>query len=217
MTEPTVPGPVTVEQASPTRLWWQWMRSVTLGECVGFAIPGLVAIALIGAPEAVFVLSMLAAGALEGAVLGWAQSRILSRVLEGFPAGVWTARTSAAAVLAWSAGLFPSIVYDELSRRPVGILLPATVMLGLTVLLSIGAAQWTVLRGRVERATRWIWVTAAAWLAGLGAFAAVTSPLWGPGQSVVEVAAVGVLGGLVMAACMAAVTGLGVVAFARSI
>ena len=49
--------------------------------------------------------------------------------------------------------------------------------------------------------------SAAAWLLGLLAFASVSTPLWQPGQSMVIVTAVGILGGLVMAAVVAAVTG----------
>ncbi|WP_159928891.1 MULTISPECIES: hypothetical protein [Nocardia] len=69
-------------------------------------------------------------------------------------------------------------------------------------------AQWVVLRGYVRGAVRWIAATAAAWLAGLTAFAAFTTPLWQPGQSPALVAVIGVFGGLLMAAAMAAVSGL---------
>lgn len=42
-------------------------------------------------------------------------------------------------------------------------------------------------------------------------FVAVTTPLWQPGQSVVTVVLIGVLGGLLMAVTVAALTGLLVV------
>lgn len=48
---------------------------------------------------------------------------------------------------------------------------------------------------------------AVAWAAGLVVFAAFTTPLWQPGQPVVLIALIGALGGLVMAATMAAITG----------
>jgi hypothetical protein len=43
----------------------------------------------------------------------------------------------------------------------------------------------------------------------LGVFTAVTTPLWQPGQGAVTVSLIGVLGGLLMAVAMAAVTGVG--------
>jgi len=78
---------------------------------------------------------------------------------------------------------------------------------GILLLLSLGSAQWWVLRDHVPDARHWIPATAAAWLAGLGVFCAVAMPLWHPGQSVVLVAVIGAMAGLLMAATVAAVTG----------
>ncbi|WP_159850723.1 hypothetical protein [Nocardia sp. CY41] len=55
--------------------------------------------------------------------------------------------------------------------------------------------------------TIWIWANAVGWIAGLTAFMAVTSPLWRAGQSAATTAVIGALGGVVMAAVMAAMTG----------
>jgi hypothetical protein len=77
----------------------------------------------------------------------------------------------------------------------------------LVLLFSIGFAQWTVLRAHVGGAGRWIWGTALAWTIALGLFVAVTTPLWQPGQPTAVTALVGVLGGLVMATAVAALTG----------
>jgi len=83
---------------------------------------------------------------------------------------------------------------------------------GAAVLLSsIGLLQWRVLRRHVARAGRWVPATAGAWIAGLLGFTAVTSPLWRAGQPAVLVAAIGVLGAVVMAATVAAITGLALV------
>ena len=75
--------------------------------------------------------------------------------------------------------------------------------------MSIGAAQWFVLRDHVARAGRWIVTNVLAWTVGLAVFVGVTTPLWHPGQPVGLVVTIGVLGGLVMAAALATVTGFG--------
>jgi len=49
-----------------------------------------------------------------------------------------------------------------------------------------------------------------AWAIGLGVFLAFAMPLWHPGQAPALVVAIGVGGGLLMAATSSAITGLGV-------
>jgi hypothetical protein len=65
----------------------------------------------------------------------------------------------------------------------VGLRIVLAVPAGLALLLSIGTAQWTVLRPLVRGAARWIAWTALAWPAGLAVFMAVATPLWQPGQA----------------------------------
>jgi hypothetical protein len=76
------------------------------------------------------------------------------------------------------------------------------VPLGAGLLLSIGTAQWILLRHLVSRGGRWITVTA-----GLAVFLAFTMPLWRPGQPLALTVVIGVAGGTLMAATMAAITG----------
>jgi hypothetical protein len=83
-------------------------------------------------------------------------------------------------------------------------------VLGLVLLNSIGVAQWTVLRHLLPRAGRWVWFSALGWLAGLAVFLIFTMPLWHPGQAPAMTIAVGVAGAVLMAATMAAITGLAV-------
>lgn len=199
--------------ATTTRgVWWPWLGWVTGGECLGFAVPGVVAVVLAAAPRPVFAVGLLAAGAVEGAILGGAQAVVLRRIVPEFPVRPWVVRTSVAAVFAWLIGLLPSTYSDDLATLPMAVLVPVMIVAGIALVLAIGVAQRTVLRTTAVRAAwRWIPVTAPGWAIGLGAFAAVTSPLWQPGQGPVLVGAIGVLGGLVMAAAMAAVTGAGLV------
>jgi hypothetical protein len=123
--------------------------------------------------------------------------------------------TSAAAALAWSIGMLPSTAHDLWSRWPILLIVVAAAALGLVLLCSIGTAQWLELRRHVPRAGRWVTATAAAWCAGLVAFSAVTSPLWQPGQRPALVAAIGALGGLVMALTVAVGTGWALIRLLR--
>lgn len=190
-----------------SRLWWPWFGNVTLGELLGFAVPAVTGALLWDAAPAVLALALLLAGAVEGSVLGAFQARVLRRVLPGLRAGDWIRATIAGALLAWAIGAVPVLAGNSLSEWPIGAQVGLGVIGGAVLLLCLGVAQWFVLRRYLPRASRWIWATALAWLAGLAVFTAFTSPLWQPGQSSALVFLIGVVGGLLMAAAMAAVTG----------
>jgi Ca2+-transporting ATPase len=200
----------------PGGLWRRWVVASTSGELAGFLLPAVVAAgaggALVGLPGLGL---MVLAGAGEGAVLGWAQGRVLERVLPGLDTRDWTVRTAVAAALAWALGMAPSSLGDAFAGLPPGLRIAVAAPAGVVLLLSIGVAQWTVLRRHVPGAARWIGWTAAGWLAGLAVFLAVATPLWQPGQDVVLVAAVGVLAGSLMAVTMAALTGWGLARLLR--
>jgi len=89
-------------------LWRAWMGWVTAGEVVGFAIPALVGSVAATAVAGARLPAFLAAGAAEGAVLGYAQSRMLRRALVTFSPLRWIIATASGAVVAWSAGLAPA-------------------------------------------------------------------------------------------------------------
>ncbi|MEU4689935.1 hypothetical protein [Actinoplanes sp. NPDC023714] len=188
-------------------LWQRWVVTVTAAEMIGFAVPAVAGALTAGASVSVSVPALLAAGAVEGLMLGWGQAVVLRRVLRGFPCRRWVVRTAAAAVLAYAAGLLPSTFSDVWTGWPPAVLIPVAGLLALVLLNTIGVAQWTVLRGRVPRAGRWIAYSAAAWLAGLIVFTLFSTPLWQPGQPLPLIVAIGVAGGLLMAVTMAAVTG----------
>jgi hypothetical protein len=192
-------------------LWWRWTGWVTAGETLGFSIPALAGALTATAPTIVSMPVLLAAGACEGALLGAAQAHVLHHVLPSVPRRGWIAATSAGAVVAWFLGLLPSAFADRVAGWPIFLLVLAGAALGTALLLSIGVAQWTVLRRRVDRAGRWIAVTAVGWLAGLAVFMLVAPPLWHEGQPVAAMASVGAVAGLTMAGTVAAVTGLGLV------
>ncbi len=144
-------------------------------------------------------------------MLGVAQSRVLMRAMPGFRPGAWTARTAAAAALAWTVGLMPGVLAGAWRDWPVAAIIALAVPAGLVLLLGIGVAQWTVLRPLLPKAAPWIGWTAMAWFAGLMVFMAVATPLWHPGQQLWLVTMIGALAGALMALTMAAVTGWGLV------
>lgn len=114
--------------------------------------------------------------------------------------------TLTGAGLAWSVGAVLAV-----SEGLQGCSLPAvvlTVAVGAPVMLgSLGVAPWWVLRSSIDAAGSWVWVTAAAWLLGLTAFALISTPLWQPGQSIATVVSIAVPAGAVISSVMAGVTG----------
>ena len=105
----------------------------------------------------------------------------------------------------------PSSSGDLVAGLPAAAQIAVIAPAGVVLLLTIGTAQWTVLRRHVPRAGAWIGWTALGWVAGLGVFLAVATPLWHPDQSPLTVACIGALAGLAMAVAMATVTGWGLV------
>jgi hypothetical protein len=108
---------------------------------------------------------MVLAGAVEGALLGFGQSIGFRRAGLSVPRAAWIAVTSAAAALAWSIGLLPSTVAGLDWTAPLTWLVASA--LGLTLLLSIPAGQWPILRRRVHKAWRWVPINVVAWTVGL--------------------------------------------------
>ncbi|HEU4421709.1 MAG TPA: hypothetical protein VFR67_04110 [Pilimelia sp.] len=198
------------------RLWRAWLVWTTAGEIAGFLVPAVVGALTVRYPARASVPALLLAGAAEGALLGATQAHVLCRALPGLPRRRWTAVTSAAAVVAYLIGLLPSLTAGTIGRWPLPVLVALAAAGGAVLLSSIGVAQWTVLRRFVPRAGRWIAITAAAWLVGLAAFMLIASPLWHAGQPPALTVAIGVLGGIAMAATVAAVTGAGLVRLLRA-
>jgi hypothetical protein len=113
----------------------------------------------------------------------------------------------------------------RLLQSPIRHVLPRTMVLlryvsatGATIILAVQAAQdagrLVVLVGQADKKRWWRHFRNAAaaevWLGGLGAFLGFATPLWRPGQSVALIVAIGVVGGLLMAAVTSAITGLAV-------
>jgi hypothetical protein len=198
-----------------SRLQRSWVVWVTAGEFAGFSVPAAVAAVTVTKSVWLTMPLLVAAGFVEGGLLGLAQVHVLRRVLPGVHRMGWVAATAIGASVAWAIGLLPMLTDGRLFEAPNAVLLPLLVILGSALLGSIGTTQWLVLRSHIDRAQWWIAATAVAWVGGLIVFTVVTTPLWQPRQSAVLTIAIGVLGGLLMAATVGVLTGLAIVRLSR--
>jgi hypothetical protein len=183
-----------------------WFATVTIAEFVGFAVPACVGALTVSTRPAASLPALLASGAVEGGLLGSGQVAVLRRALPEVPGRRWIAATAGAAVLAYAIGLAPSAFAIDAWPVPLAIVYAA--IGGGLLLASIGTAQWLILRRHVAHAVHWIWATALAWAMGLGAFLVFTMPLWQPGQPLSLIVAIGLGGGLLMAATTSLITGV---------
>lgn len=183
------------------------MRWTVAGEMVGFIAPAALGVVSSGWSAREAIPTMMAAGAVEGVVLGAAQAHALAPSVPGLRTRWFAVGTSLAAALAYLLGMLPSTLGPRLVEAPrVPVVLIGAV--GAILLLgSIGTAQWFELRRHVDRAWTWIATTAAAWLAGLVAFLLIAMPLWHPGQRPAVVVAIGLVAAGAMASAVAVVTG----------
>jgi hypothetical protein len=198
-------------------LWRRWTLLTFIGEAVGFLVPVFAVVS--GAdqlPEPLRTVVLVTAGAGEGAVLGATQAAVLVGALPRLRGRAWIVRTAFAAAIAWAIGLTPAALGAQLTAWPLGVVVAVGVLAGLALLLTIGVAQWTVLRRHLPRAGRWIVWTASAWLGALSVFLLVATPLWQPGQSTVVIGLIGLVAGCLMALTMAAITGWGLVRLIRT-
>jgi len=158
----------------PPPYWRRWTLATVIGEVVGLGGAGILAgLAAVLAPEdpgaAVMVLlmvAMLGAGAGEGAVVGFAQSRILRHALPSIPPRRWVVATAVGALLAWSLGaaVFILALPDDAAFQDH---LPLMLVLGVACGTLLGAAQWVALRAHVARSGLWIVANTAGWAIGL--------------------------------------------------
>lgn len=200
---------------SDRELLRRWVIVVTAGELAGFTLPATVGIVTSDQPAAVSYPALVAAGLLEGAVLGWAQWSVARRRLPALSRRRWVALTSIGAATAYAIALLAPMFWERLNEWAIGLQVAVFVTGGMLLLLTIGTAQWIELRHHVPRASRWIATTALAWAVALIVFVAIATPLWYEGQAFWATLAVGIGAGLVMALAMAAVTGLALVRLSR--
>jgi Ca2+-transporting ATPase len=207
----------------------RWTAAFLAGELVGFAPPALTGatLAAVGAPDVALVLALTLAGAGEGAVIGYAQARVLATYAPAVDGRRWISATAAAAACAWFVGMGGGALLGS-RVAPAALLVPLLVPAWAGALAGMGYAQWLVLRRAVPRSARWVPVTASAWLAGVMipvvALSVVPNGLPSWVHAVVGVAAavamgltVGTLTGRTLAALVAPVASVAPVAPARTV
>lgn len=185
----------------------RWFWTVTIAEFAGFSVPALAGATTARASTAVALTALLIAGSVEGGLLGFGQASVLRLAVPDLPRGRWIVNTSAAAVVAYVLGLMPSLLFQAATDWPTMLVVATGIAAGLALLATIGVAQWLVLRHHVRHAASWILTTAVAWLVALGVFLGFSMPLWQPAQPLILTIAIGIAGGLLMAATSSAITG----------
>lgn len=190
----------------------RWVAYVTAAEGLGFLAPTTafaLSAVLDAGPGATYV-ALVLAGAVEGALLGFGQSRALAGELTRRQRMRWVLLTSLAAAAAWTIGMVPSTLATvgaaiDLADPRV---LTGMVLAGAVLLATIPLAQWPVLREVAGRAWRWIPLNMAAWLAGL-VFTFLPSPFIDAATPTAVLAVVYAGAGIAMALTVATLTGLG--------
>ncbi|WES65283.1 hypothetical protein P0L94_04230 [Microbacter sp. GSS18] len=204
-----------IRTAARRRVLATWVPAATIAEAIGFVVPAGAGVATAASSPGVQLAVVLAAGAVEGALLGAGQAWALRRLEVPVRAARWVLLTAAGAVLAYLCGMAPSTWAASVFAGPPWAQVVFGLVAGAVLLVSIGGAQWFELRRRVARAGHWVWITAVAWIAALGVFLAVAMPLWTDGQPFWLTLAIGIGAGLIMAAVAAAVTGAGLARLLR--
>lgn len=178
----------------------RWVTAMVVGELVGFVPPAVAgsALAAAGVGDGTLVAGLVVAGALEGAVLGAAQARVVRAELPGVRARDWVLATASAAALCWAAGMGGAALIGAFGVTAAVPLVPVMV----AAPLSMGGLQALVLRPHVHGSGRWVWVTTGAWLVGVLLPVAALS-LWPDDSPVVTRAAVALLAAVAMGATVA--------------
>ena len=192
----------------PDPLLRRWVVWTLAGEMVGFVAPAVLGVVSARWSSAVAVPTVVAAGSVEGLMLGAAQAHALAPSLPGLRSARFALLTALAAALAYTLGMLPSELGPWLLHAPRLPVVLAGTLAAIVLLASIGVAQWLELRRHVRRAWTWILTTAAAWLAGLVAFMLIATPLWHPGQRPLVAVLVGLVAAGAMATTVALITGV---------
>jgi hypothetical protein len=214
---PAMPAQAAPLPRAPSRgLWGRWTLATMAGELGGFAVPTLAyaLVWMVGVSDRAAYPLLLLAGAMEGAILGGAQWLVLRWWVPAIRWQAWIGATAAGATIAWGIGLLPSTIGGLDSIAP-SILVSSAVVLGLVFVLSLGGAQWWVLRRHLAKAGWWIIVNAVAWPMGVAIPVVALSVI--ADEVSASVRAVVALGsGMMMGAVVGAVTGAALVWLLRS-
>lgn len=203
------------------RFWWQWTFSCALGELIGIGIAAVCAVLifrLLGEPDTlleklVTLLTMVCAGSLEGASIGFFQWNVLRRKFPAITIRAWLTPTVSVAAFGWLVGmLYPTFLAEANSAQPDDVEMPACLIavfagvFGLLVGAMFGGAQWIVLRHHAQKAALWIVGNAFGWaLALIWIYLAASLPT--AHTSLPVTAVIGASAGILAGLSVGAVTG----------
>jgi hypothetical protein len=196
-------------------LWMKWTLAVGLGELIGFgvlavALPLLLAFSM---PESILPLAAISFGAVEGAAVGTAQWLVLRRYLPDLTRRAWVLATALAAMWAYALAMIPFQLADPNTLDPI-VMVVGGLTLGVLFLLSMGGAQWLVLRRHVPNSGWWVLANAIAWPLGVAAPVVTIALVPDPAPLAATIAA-GILGGLLMGIVVGGLTGIVLVRLLR--
>ncbi len=165
-------------------LYRRWIIANGWAEALGLGTTFAIGTSLAPRLEGVTGAAVIVAGAvtavllgilLEGVVVGVAQEGVLRLQFPRLPPRRWTVATAVGAGLAWTLGMLPSTIL-ALTEAPGDVPSPEpdplvqytlACALGAVTGPVLAAAQWTVLRHHVERASQWLLANAVAWAVGM--------------------------------------------------
>jgi hypothetical protein len=164
-------------------LWLRWALANIVGEVLGLGLAGVVAIVMVlttGEPETALAALMMAgvmiaAGTLEGVIVGFAQWLVLRRRLRRMSRREWITATAIGAFAAWVIGMAPSTLMalnQSAGSSPPpeisgAVKYALAALMGAALGMILGAPQWRVLRRHASGASLWVWANAAAWAVGM--------------------------------------------------
>lgn len=195
------------------KLWFSWTLATTVGELIGFAIPTIVALTAVALKinDIVILPLMVVAGMGEGACFSFAQWLVLKRYIKNIEKQ-WILYTAIAAGIAWAIGMLPSTIGERSLYLPKPLLAVIGLAIAAVFLLSIGYAQWLVLRKHVHKAGWWITANAIAWPLGV-AMTFVPISLVPDNSPMMLWVMAGIVGGIMMGVTVGAITGLFLIKF----
>jgi len=163
----------------------RWLLACAVAEAVGMSAAAAAArgaMALddhgVAAATVLGLLLVVTGGLVEGAALGWFQSRALADRLGPRGRARWLAVTVLVAGVGWAAASTPAALGpDTASQPPLLTMMLAAAGLGLVMGAVLGAAQVWAWSARVRHPARWIFASAVGWLAAMPVvFAGATLP-----------------------------------------
>lgn len=156
----------------------------------------------------------LLGGLIAGTILAWFQYRILQRRYPALSWKVWWGNTVLAFIAAWGLAILPSFSYTGHNAMqevvppfgiPVYTLIYGSILFGAIMGAIIGFAQWMELRKHREDAGEWIGVNVFGWSLGLFLLTLLGFVF---ADQLSAFLLVGIVGGLIAALCIAAITSM---------